>query len=196
MTRSPRTLRRRVASVAAFVALLLALGARPHEAVAQPQYGWAVGPRGGVDLVIDEFSVGVHGLLPFARLGPTVTAAAYPNIDLFAFGDATRVRFDLDLAFPFRFESLPLVPYAGVGFGLVYETEDFREDTFYDLNLLGGIAFQTGVLVEPFVEAEASLFGTDVVGIYLGLNIYPMFRPGQRDPEALNPADLPQEDDL
>jgi hypothetical protein len=181
---------------AALLGLVLAFGAGAREASAQTDYGWAVGPRAGVDFIIDEISIGAHALIPFAQLGPYVTAAAYPNIDAFLFGDSTLLRFDFDLAFPFRFPSVPLVPYAGLGFGIAYERRDFAEHTVYDFNLLGGIALQTGVLVESFIETEASLFGSNTVGLYLGLNIYPMFRRQAPPPQDVNPADLPHEEDL
>lgn len=202
MTRSLRFGRGPYWHPVALLGLALALtlpaarSASAQETAPQRDYTWALAPRGGYDFVEHELSVGVHGLIPFAQLGAVAKAAAYPNIDAFLFEDRTRVRFDLDLAFPFRLESLPVSPYVGLGFGIVYESVDFRENTLFDFNLLAGVALVTGTLVEPFVETEASLFGTDTVGLYFGVNIYPTFRRNRTAAEQENPAALPQEEDF
>ena len=152
----------------------------------------SVGPHAGVDLGIDEYSLGVQGLIPFAQVGPNAQAAAYPNVDLFFFGDSTIVGVDADLVFRFAVNTLPIIPYAGVGLGLTYETLDQFEETTFNFNVLGGVGLDTGAPVEPFVESEASLFGNDTVALIIGLNIIPGYKPRTAEPSTEPPAGTDQ----
>ena len=136
-------------------------------AEAQP----TIGPHAGYDFTWEEFSIGVQSRIPFANLGSHAKAAVYPNIDLFVFDeDVKRVGIDADLIFPFRLDDVPISPYAGLGLGITITTTEFTDDAVFDLNILGGLSFLTGTLVEPYVEVEWQAFGSDTAALFVGVD--------------------------
>ncbi|MCA9562458.1 MAG: hypothetical protein KC561_03170, partial [Myxococcales bacterium] len=155
----------------------------------------SAGVQGGYNLVTNDWFVGAHARYAVVRLGTWSQFVIYPNFDLYVFDDISRYSFDFDFLFPFNVPYLR--PYAGFGMGITYTDLNPGEETRGDLNLIGGVNVDTGTVVQPFMEVEASVFGTDVVAVSLGVTFVFGDLPPWSSPEyvpEIRPMD--DEDDL
>lgn len=148
----------------------------------------SVGVHGGFRFVDELGFFGLQSHLVIAKLGGLSKVVINPNLDIGVFDETVIfVATDFNLLFPFDLKTF-FSPYAAAGFGVTYVDYNPGERTDFDFNLLAGLSFNTGTLVEPFAEAEASMFGTDTITIRGGVR----FVWGREEPVV--PGEAPPEE--
>lgn len=181
-------MRRSNRGIALLLAMLVATGTQVYEQSAVHAEG-SVGVHGGFRFVDELGFFGLQSHMVVANLGAISKVVINPNVDIGIFDDVVRfVATDFNLLFPFDIETF-FTPYAALGFGLTYIDHNPGERTDFDLNLLAGLSFNTGTLIEPFAEAEGSMFGTDTITIRGGVRFVwgreEPLPPGEEPPEQL-----------
>jgi hypothetical protein len=107
-----------------------------------------LGPHGGVNLDSGSIHLGVDFVAEIAELSPSVKLAVWPSYaHVFIDGGRDVELFGCDFPFVFAIRDSVVTPFAGPGLGLA-----FYGDTSLKVNVIGGLFFETGGPVRPFVE--------------------------------------------
>lgn len=148
--------------------ILLILAALLFTALAPAARGSAqvaVGLHGGINLDHGNLHLGADVVVMLAELSPSVSLGIWPSYAHVFIDDTDDVElFGVD--FPFTFElDAPVTPYVAPGLGLGFQ----GGDSFLKLNVIGGVFFEAGGGVRPFVELALRFIDGTYVDLLAGI---------------------------
>lgn len=136
----------------------------------------AAGVHIGYNTSMEELFAGVHGRFDITGLlGPNLVVVSNPALDLYFIENMTFLQADVNLLFPFMRVAQPgtVVPYAGTGLAVIHTSISGVDVSSTDLglNLLGGVWFNTGQTIQPYLQARYTLLSGEYFTLGGGVSV-------------------------